>query len=551
MMRAPVTLILIAACTHSAPIPDVRFVNAPPVHLVNDRRDTPTPPKEREFVRYLYNFDGQIARPVTRALELKRSERAHGVNALDEVPDSTWFTNRIGVREVSPDEIRSLPHTIGSPEDHKPWTIVSSKVGGLTVGFIMKDARGEKFLLKFDQRGFPEAETASHIVVGRLLWAFGYNVTDDHIVYMKRDDLKLAPDAVVKDLAGRKRALTLEDFERMLAGVDTRSDGTMRGLASRYLDGKPIGGHAAEGVRSDDPNDLIPHELRRDLRGTYVAFSWLDHNDLHEGQMIDLYVKDPQDPKRHYVKHYFIDFGISLGFGTTKNAEPRYSHEWLFDPKVMVRSLLTLGAVERDWERRTRPNLRGVGHYEVSTYDPAAWKAHTPAYRPIYTADRFDKFWASKILMRFRREHIEAAVEAARMSDPRAVRWLVDAIIARQRKTARHWFARVNPLDEFVVGDARELCFKDLAIAHAFVAPRGTEYTLSFFGRDSRRLGAVRLPAGGSGITCSSVALSSDPESYTIVRINTRRAAFAGTTYVHLARAPHPPALRVIGVWRE
>jgi len=34
--------------------------------------------------------------------ELPRDRRALGVNALDEVPDSTWFTNRIGVRELTP-----------------------------------------------------------------------------------------------------------------------------------------------------------------------------------------------------------------------------------------------------------------------------------------------------------------------------------------------------------------------------------------------------------------------------------------------------------------
>ena len=32
--------------------------------------------------------------------ELPRSRRALGVNALDEVPDSTWFTNRLGVRDL-------------------------------------------------------------------------------------------------------------------------------------------------------------------------------------------------------------------------------------------------------------------------------------------------------------------------------------------------------------------------------------------------------------------------------------------------------------------
>jgi hypothetical protein len=554
-MRRLLALLMIAGCSSAPPVPPVRFVNAPPVTIVNDRHHVPKQPKPREFVRYLYAFDGAVMRPMTRALDLERHRRALGVNALDEVPNSTWFTNRIGVRDVSPEEILNPPGAVGSPEKHKPWTIESSKVGGMTVGFIVKDARGEKFLLKFDPRGFPEAETSAHIISGRLLWAFGYNVTDDYIAYIKADDLKLAPDAVIKDLAGHKMPLTKEAYERSLARIEKAPDGTMRVMMSHYLDGKPLGGHPGEGVREDDPNDRIPHEMRRDLRGTYVAFSWLDHNDLHEGQMVDMFVKDPEDPGRKYVKHYFIDFGISLGFAATKNREPRFGHEWMLDPRRMFTNLLTFGIVDEGYETRKRPKLRGVGHYEIDTYDPGDWKSHTPGYRPVYAADRFDKFWASKILMKFKREHIRAAVEAARLSDPRSVEWLTDAIIARQRKTAAYWFNRVNPLDQFAVdtdGGNRRLCFSDLAITNAFTRAIGTHYTLTAYTRDNRRLGAMQVAAGLSGVTCGDIRLStSDPESYTIVRIDTRRPGFKGTTFVHVAQQPRSNAIRVIGIWRE
>jgi hypothetical protein len=329
----------------------------------------------------------------------------------------------------------------------------------------------------------------------------------------------------------------------------------MRGLTSHYLDGKPLGGHPGEGVREDDPNDLIPHELRRDLRGAYVPFAWLDHNDIHGGQMLDMYVEDPADATRHYVKHYWVDFGVALGFAATKNHEPRFSHEYLIDPSAMARSLLTLGLVERPWESRTpRPHLRGVGHLEIGSFDPGGWKANTPAYRPIYAADRLDKFWAAKILAHFTRDHIRAAVDAARLSDPRAVAWLTDALIERQRKTLRYWFDRVNPLDELAVGGTTArplLCFTDLAIAHAFAAAGSTRYTLTFYARDNRQLGATTITAGDSGVSCGALVTSSgDPESYTVVRIDTQRAEFRGTTYAHVAQRADG-VLDVIGIWRE
>jgi hypothetical protein len=255
------------------------------------------------------------------------------------------------------------------------------------------------------------------------------------------------------------------------------------------------------------------------------------------------------------VKHYFIDFGIALGFAATKNKEPRFGHEWLLDPRRMFRNLITFGAIEHDYEKRRRPRLRGVSHYEVGSYDPGGWKAHTPAYRPVYAADRFDKFWASKIIIKFTRDHIRAAVESARLTDPRSVEWLTDAIIARQRMTAKYWFDRVNPLDEFTTGDKtnpRRLCFKDLSIAHAFAAATETTYALTYYGRDSERLGTTSIRAGDSGITCSRIELATnDPESYTIVRIDTRRPKFRGTTFVHIAQEPHGSKMRVIGIWRE
>ncbi|HEY5945804.1 MAG TPA: hypothetical protein VIV40_09945 [Kofleriaceae bacterium] len=527
----------------------MRFSNAPPVHAVNDRRDVASQPAVRQFVLLLYNLDGQFHRRITRALELHRPQRALGVNAFDEVPNSTWFTNRIGVRDVSPEEIASAPGGVGSPEIYKPWTIISTKVGGMSVGFIFKDSRGERFLLKFDPRGEPEGETATQVIVGKLFWAFGLNVTEDYVLYIQRSDLVLAKDAVIKDSFGNKSPLDQAELDRRLSMIDSERDGTIRVLVSHYLAGKPLGGHPAEGVRSDDPNDRIAHELRRDLRGAYALFSWLDHNDIHEGNTLDMWVSDPIDPKCHYVKHYWVDYGIALGFAARKNREPRFGYEFYFDFTGIMRSLVTLGAADRTWEARKEPPLRGVGLLESELYDPGTWVSSSPAYLPIYVADRIDKFWASKIIIRFTREQIRAAVDSAKLTDPRAADWLTERLIERQRATARYWFERVNPLDEIAIAD-NTLCFKDLSIAHAFARARTTSYTMTFYDAAGSELATTKLPAGDSGVSCGNVALAGARDGYTIVRIDTKRPLFTGTTYVHLAREPVTRAPRVIGIWR-
>lgn len=544
------------ACSSHAPtVPAVRFANAPAVAAVNDRRDVKEKPHTREFMRLLYHFDGSFHRFVTRKLEVPRPQRALGVNALDEVPDSTWFTNRIGVRELSLDEVRRGAATAGSPEPHKPWKIQSTKVGGATVGFIITDARGEKFILKFDRRGFPENETAAEVIASKLLWAAGYNTAEDHIVYLRPEDLVIAPDAQVKDWHGSKGKLDQAKLDKLLATIVFEPDGRIRGMTSRMIDGKPLGGHIAEGVRKGDPNDVIAHELRRDLRGMYVFYSWLDQNDVKEDNSIDMWVEDPADQSRKYVKHYMIDFGTSLGGAAVFGPDLRQSHAYRVDFPDMFASLATFGLRERSWENRLAPPLRGVGLLDAALYRPGSWKPETPAYLPFRTADDVDKLWASKILMRFTREQIRAIVETARLSDPRATDYLVETLITRQRMTARHWFTETPPLDRFEpVRGGRALCFDDLMLSYRLAPPSViTRYAVEVFDRSGRPLAPrseLRVGTGGDGRSCVATTLAPDAEAYTIVRIETQRQARTGATYVHLANDPQSGQPRVIGIWR-
>jgi hypothetical protein len=554
MMQARLTALvaLAAGCAHHAPAPGVRFANAPAALAVDDRRDVPRQPAKRGFSRILYHFDGSFYRLITRGLELPRHRRALGVNALDEVPDSTWFTNRIGVRDLTPDEIRRGAAAAGSPEPHKPWTIHSTKVGGASIGFIITDARGERFVLKFDRAGFPEVETATEIIVGKLLWASGYNVPEDHIVYFRPGDLLLAPDAVVKDWAGERGRLDRAQLERALAHIVHEPDGRIRGMASRMIDGKPLGGHAAEGIRKDDPNDRIPHELRRDLRGAYVFYAWLDQSDVKEDNSIDMWVADPADRRRHYVKHYLIDFGTSLGAAALFGPNLRESYVHLLDFPDLFASFVTLGLRERSWERREAPGLRGVGVLDGAAFRPGEWKAETPTYLPFRTADDHDKLWAAKILMRFTREQIRAVVESARLSDPRAADHIVETLLVRQRATGRYWFSRQSPLDHFTpVSGGRALCFDDLMLSYK-LAPTSaiTRYAVTAYDRSGRPIGApATLRADASGRACPLLTLAPDRDGYTILRIDTQRQPRTTAVYVHLARDA-AGAPRVIGVWR-
>ena len=60
----------------------------------------------------------------TRSRSARRCARRRvNVNTLGEVPDSSWFTNRIGVRDMTIDEVLRGPDTIDGPAPG-PWEVI-------------------------------------------------------------------------------------------------------------------------------------------------------------------------------------------------------------------------------------------------------------------------------------------------------------------------------------------------------------------------------------------------------------------------------------------
>ncbi len=535
-------LLVVAACT-STPRP--RFANAPPVLQVDDREDVPKLPAERPFLRASLHFDSYYLQ-IVRALKLTRDRRALGVNSMDEVPDSTWFTNRTGKRAVTLDELRRGPG-LSSPDEHFPWTITRLKGGGTAPGFVIKDNRGVQFLLKFDPPGFPELETAVDVIVARLLWATGYNVPSDHVVYFTPSELKLAPDAYIK-VGDKKKPLKKELVDATFAEISKGTTGKLRGIASILVDGKPLGGAPRVGVRADDPNDRIPHELRRDIRGQAAVIAWLGHADVKEDNTIDVWQSDPANKDIHYVVHYLLDFGEALGADVTVNNSHSVGFEHAVDFKAVLRWIVTLGLPRSPWTNHApSPGIRGVGFYSDVGYTPGSWKPSTPAHLPVIWSDRFDQFWSAKIIIRFTREQLEAVVDSARFTDSRAKPYLVDALVARQRTTARYWFSRVNPIDEVGI-EGERLCFTDLALRHQ-LETRATQFTATFSDAESRSLKPpTTVAADNAGHACISLELAGGQDRYTIVRIDSSRGMPG--TQIHVATDPATKQPRVIGIHR-
>jgi hypothetical protein len=137
---------LLSAAASSATAP--RFYRDDPIARVVDTEDA-SKAQERDISLYYDAIINLFGRPGHQAVG-----RAESVNTIDEVPDSSWFTNRAGTRPITPEEMLR-----GVNEDTGPaagtW-LVSRKAGGVSAGFTIEDERGRAQFVKFDPPGWPE-----------------------------------------------------------------------------------------------------------------------------------------------------------------------------------------------------------------------------------------------------------------------------------------------------------------------------------------------------------------------------------------------------------
>ncbi len=404
---------------------------------------SPKPPRETEISYYYDIFEHTLVRPITRVLDPAlgirklsgRPRQAINVDENDQVRlPSTWWQPRLGHRPVSVEQMVEGPGPRTGPAAGR-WQVTRAKTQGVTPGFFIRDANGDRFILKFDPPGNPEMATGAGVVANYLFWAAGYNVPNDVIVTFRRDSLDVATGAQVTDPLGRKVPLTDAYLNRILGKVARNSNGTFRALASRLIPGIPLGPFEYRGRRRDDPEDLIPHERRRELRGIWAMAAWTNHADSRGPNSLDVWV---DDGGRRFVRHYLIDLNGCLGSGSISARSPQTGNEYFVDYGAMALSLVTLGLRRSGWESTVDPGLPSIGFIESTDFDPRGW-------RPDYPNPAFDERtardirWGARIVAGFTDDHIKAAVMQARYSDPRASLYLAKVLIERRDKFVRHW----------------------------------------------------------------------------------------------------------------
>ncbi len=477
----------------------------------------------------------------------KKNSGAENINTLGEVPDSSWFTNRIGRFPASADEIVKGPNKGTGPDMSGPWTIIRAKSQGITPGFTIRDQRGDIYFIKFDPLKNPQLATSAEVICTKFFHAFGYYVAENYLAFLRPEMLQISPDAKLTDDDGKKRAMTEKDVDKILKRVPKRPDGSIQVIASLLLEGSPVGPFEYVNTRSDDPNDVFPHERRRELRGMRVFSAWLNHDDSRSINSLNMYIGNDGEG---YIRHYLIDFGSTLGSGSVRPQSHRAGNEYIIEFPPTFRSASTLGLWDRPWRHVKYKEYPAIGRFEGNYFQPEKWKPEYPN-AAFELMDLEDALWATRIVMRFSDDAVRAVVKEGKFEDSEAENYLIETLLLRRDKVIRYYLDQINPLYDFHVvqqSGANTLDFSHLGLEAGFAT--GESYEYEWYRFDNKAEKTEAIGSKNTALT-SSIAMPADQADFLMVRIHTmdsQHSNWKGAVDVYIRNGSSPT---VVGIERE
>lgn len=488
-----------------------RFFEDDPLWKDPDQIPIPTPEKVTlsdgyDFYKNMFGDPGG-----------KEQIKAQNANTMGAVPDSSWFTNRMGQKVLSIEELVNGPNRGSGPDTDNPLTIITSKRQGILRGFTIQDSKGDIYFVKFDPPGYPQLTTSAEVISTKFFHAFGYNVPENYITFIHRDQLRIGPDARVPISKSQTRKMNEKDIDEVWEKVPLTSDGRIQGMASLLIPGEIVGKFRYYGTRPDDANDIFPHQDRRELRGLRVFAAWLNHDEVGSPNTLDTYITEND---ANYIKHYLLDFGATLGSGTVRPKARRAGNEYYVEFGPIFKSAASLGLWDRPWRSIKYPDYPSIGRIESTYFQPENWKPDYPN-SAFLKMDNVDAFWATQIVMRFNDNMIRAIVQSGELIDKEAEAYLIRTLIERRDKIIRYYLSQVNPLDEFVIEKmegSHELVFRNLGELAGFTG--SSSYQYQWYMSDNNTLTLQSL--GQAGVSTSPrIRIPDSEQEYLMVRIQT------------------------------
>jgi hypothetical protein len=427
-----------------------------------------------ELVALYETATGLFAKPRYKPSGL----RAKNLSTIEEVPDSSWFTNRVGARTLTIDELVRGP-LAGPPPDPSRWVIFREKTSGAHPGVTARDANGETWFVEFDPSYYPDGATAAVTMATKFFWALGYNQVETFLTTFDPKRAEFDPGATIRRPNGKRTPFTRDDLNQILERSARRPDGTYRVVAGRMLPGKILGNFRFEGTRPDDPNDLVPHEYRRELRALAVFGAWTNLVDLKAFNTLDSLV---EENGRSIVKHWLQDVGSTFGMSNDLY-EWDLGWEHFIEKGSSVRRLLSFGLAVSPWQTVQYVERPSIGKFEGDRFDPRTWQPQflTTAYMELRDDDAF---WAALRVGAFTDEMIRAIIHTGEFRDAAAEKAVADIMIKRRNKILEVYLPAVNPIVSVRMDAEGRVTFDNAAVS-ADVAKRPDSYHAAWFEFDN------------------------------------------------------------------
>lgn len=508
-------LLALGAIPACAAVRPARFADAPAIEEVAD--DAPIAlPRRREPLSEVVLSEAYLRRPLVDALDPARIPDAGDVNALDEVPRSTWFSPSASAAVEGPPQL--------------PLRVLADAPATSPSALPVLDARGRRFELLRDPADRPQMRTAASVVASRLVRALGYFVAESSVIDLSDADL------VAKDAAASDRA------RAFLEAGPPAVEGRRRAAATRWPPGVDLGPTPSAEQRGDDPNDRVAHPDRRTLRALKAVFAWLGVTRVTPGVLRDVYA-GPSG--RGHVVHYLASLDGALGADAvvrpTDDAEAPDQSAWI--------TLGSLGLIAPRL-KPTQTRWRSIGEYEPRV----TWRDFTtsPPLEPLDRTLSADAYWAAKRIAGVQPAQIAAALDAAKLGDASARARLSEVLLARQRRVIAWGFAAVTPC-ELVRLDRAErggesLVLRDEAASRGIVPAAGNRYLVSFVDARGRRIAQTALALGQNAEI--SILLPKGGWEYLVARVRVERAGKEAPRAFEAHLVKKGGAARVVGIRR-
>lgn len=536
-------LLLTPACAYRP----ARFADARPVNEIadDDGIDMPQRLEVNDVVEFSDLF---VGRPLVEAMRITRRPPPGDVNALDEVPRSSWFAPL----DADVASFEGVYAVDGPPVP--PFRVLLERApsgdngdlkrGGM--GIPVVDALGHRFELRRDPRDRVEVRTAASAITARLVRALGYNAPEVYISDAEDSDFSTDPGEPFAQsiLSGnepsspdaRRQALDkmLQDW---LDSAPPSKTGNYRFSATRWPPAADIdvGRTPVTGTRGDDPNDRVDHESRRTLRALRLVGAWLGMTRFTPHDLRDVYAGPSGEG---HLLHYMVGFDKSLGTEAIIGKRPEQKDEMTL--------LATLGFAPDPNIPPTQRKYEAIGAIGEEI-DPAKYGPGLP-FPPMDATDGADAFWIAKRIAAIPEELVLRAVRAGRVSNGTARKLLFELILARQRRVVEWGYAQTTPCD-YERLDEHGIVVVDRAVAAGFTTGKTVEYSVTYLDAEGEpaHTGAVLGPEGARfAIPLPRAAF--DHGKYLVIRLRSEIAGAAAPRWLEIHVVRDVSGTRVIGV---